>query len=202
MPGEYWLDHATGSLYLWPPDGFSSAEVVVSLLEAPLVRLESASFVELRDLTLEAGRSELVSVEGGDARSARGPHAAQRGHRRGLHLWKRAAGALVQRVRHGQRRAFGLRWRSSLPHAGEERGGELPLPPAVPLGVDLPPRGASRRRRQRRAQQLDPRPAPLGHSLRRQRAPRSSSTTSTTSVSSRATRAPSTPVATGALGAT
>lgn len=66
LPGEYWLDRSTGSLYLWPPNNFSSAEVVVSLLESPLVQLSSASFVELRDFTLEAGRSQLVRVDGGD----------------------------------------------------------------------------------------------------------------------------------------
>ncbi|MBK7578706.1 MAG: right-handed parallel beta-helix repeat-containing protein [Myxococcales bacterium] len=65
VPGEYWVDRNTGSLYLWPPDNFSSAEVVVSLLEAPLMSLDSATFVELRDFTLEAGRSELVRVNAG-----------------------------------------------------------------------------------------------------------------------------------------
>ena len=65
VPGEYWIDRATGSLYLWPPDKFAAAEVVVSLLEAPLVTLNGATHVGLRDLTLEAGRGELVRVTGG-----------------------------------------------------------------------------------------------------------------------------------------
>ena len=65
VPGEYWVDRNTGSLYLWPPAGFSSAQVVVSLLEAPLIRLKDASFVVIQDLILEASRSDLVSVEDG-----------------------------------------------------------------------------------------------------------------------------------------
>jgi hypothetical protein len=65
VPGEYWLDRATGTLYLWPPDGFAQAEVVVSMLESPLVTMTDASYVELRDLTLEAGRADLVQMDGG-----------------------------------------------------------------------------------------------------------------------------------------
>lgn len=65
VPGEYWLDRSTGTLYLWPPEGFAQAEVVVSMLESPLFRLSDASYVELRDLTLEAGRSSLVAIDGG-----------------------------------------------------------------------------------------------------------------------------------------
>jgi hypothetical protein len=64
-PGEYWIDRTTGSLYLWPPGGFATAEVQVTLLESPLVSLDGASFVEVRDLTLEAGRAELVRIAGG-----------------------------------------------------------------------------------------------------------------------------------------
>jgi hypothetical protein len=65
VPGEYWIDRATGMLYLWPPDGFAQSEAVLSTLAAPLFVLDQASYVELRDLTLEAGRSDLVKIEGG-----------------------------------------------------------------------------------------------------------------------------------------
>ena len=65
VPGEYWLDRTTGALALWPPAGFAQSEIVVSLLDSPLVRMSDASHVELRDLTLEAGRAELVQIVGG-----------------------------------------------------------------------------------------------------------------------------------------
>jgi hypothetical protein len=64
--GEYYIDHTSGTLYLWPPAGFSNAEVLVSVVGGPLVQLDGASFVELRDFSLEAGRSRLVRVQNGD----------------------------------------------------------------------------------------------------------------------------------------
>ncbi|MCA9595769.1 MAG: right-handed parallel beta-helix repeat-containing protein [Myxococcales bacterium] len=64
-PGEYWIDRAAKLLYVWPPSGFDGADVVVSVLSDALVTLQNASFVTLRDFTLEAGRSRLVRVEGG-----------------------------------------------------------------------------------------------------------------------------------------
>ncbi|HQF38817.1 MAG TPA: right-handed parallel beta-helix repeat-containing protein [Opitutaceae bacterium] len=68
QPGEYYLDRASGLLYLWPPAGFAAAsEVVVSLLETPLLRVADASWVTLRDFIAEAARKDLVSVSGGDS---------------------------------------------------------------------------------------------------------------------------------------
>lgn len=64
-PGEYWIDPTTQTLYLWPPAGFSNAEVIVSVLDKPLVELSDASYVTLRDFTLEAGRGQLVRIQGG-----------------------------------------------------------------------------------------------------------------------------------------
>jgi hypothetical protein len=65
VPGEYWIDRSDGTLYLWPPAGFAQAEVVVSMVASPLVGMTDASYVELRDFTLEAGRSDLVQIDGG-----------------------------------------------------------------------------------------------------------------------------------------
>jgi hypothetical protein len=65
-PGEWWLDRASGILYLWPPAGFETSDVVISTLPDPVVRVSSTgSWLEFRDLTIEAGRAELVRVEGG-----------------------------------------------------------------------------------------------------------------------------------------
>jgi len=61
-PGEWWLDRATGKLYLWPPTGFAQSDVTVSMMTDPLIELQGASFVELRDLVLETGRSSLLRV--------------------------------------------------------------------------------------------------------------------------------------------
>jgi hypothetical protein len=65
VPGEFYLDRTTGLLYLWPPDGASGQDTVVSLLDGPLVRLAAgAAFVTWQDLTLEDTRSTLLEVQG------------------------------------------------------------------------------------------------------------------------------------------
>ncbi len=63
-PGEWYLDRTSGLLYLWPPAGFGSySEVVVSLLETPLVRVDKAAHLGFRDLVFEAVRGKLVEAK-------------------------------------------------------------------------------------------------------------------------------------------
>jgi hypothetical protein len=65
QPGEWYLDHASGVLYFWPPKPVESGEVIVSLLEAPLLALNNVSNVTFQGLALEATRGNAVSLEGG-----------------------------------------------------------------------------------------------------------------------------------------
>ena len=65
-PGEWYLDRDTGILYFWPPTSLKSAEVLVSMLEVPLIVANGASNVVLRGLTLEAGRQHGVVVKDGE----------------------------------------------------------------------------------------------------------------------------------------
>jgi hypothetical protein len=60
-----YLDRQGGLLYLYPPGNLVNSEILVSLLDTPLVRLDTTSYVELRDLMLEAARGGLVEVNGG-----------------------------------------------------------------------------------------------------------------------------------------
>jgi hypothetical protein len=63
-PGEWYLDRANGLLYMWPSAGSGPAsEVVVSLPEVPLVRLESAKYIGFADLVVDAGRWQQVSAK-------------------------------------------------------------------------------------------------------------------------------------------
>ncbi|HEY3451008.1 MAG TPA: right-handed parallel beta-helix repeat-containing protein [Myxococcales bacterium] len=71
-PGEWYLDRGAGLLYLWPPSPIGAAEVVVSTLAGAVVEVSGASFVTLRDLDLEVGRTELVRISGGDHVSVHG----------------------------------------------------------------------------------------------------------------------------------
>ena len=64
--GEWYLDRDTGLLYFWPPSSIKRAEVVVSMLETPIIVAEGVSHVVFRGLTLEAGRQHGVVVKEGE----------------------------------------------------------------------------------------------------------------------------------------
>ena len=65
-PGEWYLDRTTGMLYFWPPGPLHKESVAVSMLDAPLVSVDSASYLTLRDLNFAHSRSSGVVVSGGD----------------------------------------------------------------------------------------------------------------------------------------
>lgn len=65
-PGEYYVDAKRGLLYFWPPAGTAGAELLASVVTAPLISLDEVSHVEFRDLTLEAGRGMGIRVKGGE----------------------------------------------------------------------------------------------------------------------------------------
>jgi hypothetical protein len=66
--GEWYLDRAAGILYFLPPAGTATAgahEVLLSLLEEPLLRLRGVSHVTFRGLILEATRGSAVEIRDG-----------------------------------------------------------------------------------------------------------------------------------------
>ncbi|MDX9978524.1 MAG: NPCBM/NEW2 domain-containing protein [Lentisphaeria bacterium] len=65
QPGEWMLDRESGRLYLLPPGDMAGAEIVVSMLAAPLLSLEKTRFVVVRDLVFEYGRGQGVQIRGG-----------------------------------------------------------------------------------------------------------------------------------------
>ncbi len=64
-PGEWYLDRRTTLLYFWPPEPIEKCEVMASLLETPLIRLENASYVTFRGMTMEVARGNAVEITGG-----------------------------------------------------------------------------------------------------------------------------------------
>lgn len=60
-PGEWFLDRATGDLYLWPLAG-TPKEAIVSELETPLIVVRGARDVTVEGMALEAGRGSGVQV--------------------------------------------------------------------------------------------------------------------------------------------
>ena len=65
QPGEWFLDRQRGRLYFWPPRPLDSAEVVLSLLAQPLLKLTDTSYLTFRGLDLEATRGSAVEIRGG-----------------------------------------------------------------------------------------------------------------------------------------
>lgn len=65
QPGEWFLDHDSGIVYLWPPKPLDACETTISLLDQPMVSLDGASHITLRGLTFECARGDAVRVKGG-----------------------------------------------------------------------------------------------------------------------------------------
>lgn len=63
--GEWFLDRPSGDLYFWPPGPMDHAVTTVSMLEGPMVVLDSTSHVIIRELTFEQSRGEGIKITGG-----------------------------------------------------------------------------------------------------------------------------------------
>jgi hypothetical protein len=64
-PGEWYLDRASGVLYLYPPSDPARAAVEVSLFGSPMVELDGAAHVVFRGLTWDLGRADAFHIKGG-----------------------------------------------------------------------------------------------------------------------------------------
>ena len=65
QPGEYYIDHNRGTLYFWPPSDIQQAEVVVSLVDDPIIHMKNTSNIIIQNLTLEVTRGDCLKMEGG-----------------------------------------------------------------------------------------------------------------------------------------
>lgn len=66
MPGEYYLNYATGILYLWPPTALDKADVQVTMMTAPfMIDMKEVSYVTFRGLTLENSREGGIKITSG-----------------------------------------------------------------------------------------------------------------------------------------
>jgi hypothetical protein len=64
-PGEWFLDRKAGILYFWPPATIGQDDVAVSILEEPLIDINSASHITIQGLIIECGRGEGVRITRG-----------------------------------------------------------------------------------------------------------------------------------------
>ncbi|WP_036963627.1 Ig-like domain-containing protein [Promicromonospora kroppenstedtii] len=66
-PGEYYIDRATGMLYLVPNASFLAERgaPVVTTLDEPMIRTDGTSYVTFDDLVLDYGRANAAVILGG-----------------------------------------------------------------------------------------------------------------------------------------
>lgn len=65
-PGEWYLNHATSTLYFWPTVPLEQSKALVSTLPN-LVTMKNVSHVTLRGLTMEAAQGTAMTIDGGDS---------------------------------------------------------------------------------------------------------------------------------------
>lgn len=64
-PGEWCVDIATQTLYLWPPAALVPGTLRIDDQPEPVIRLNGASNIQLRDLVVSGGLAEGIRVDGG-----------------------------------------------------------------------------------------------------------------------------------------
>ncbi|MFC1508678.1 right-handed parallel beta-helix repeat-containing protein [Candidatus Omnitrophota bacterium] len=64
-PGEWYLDKSEGVLYFWPPSLVEKGDVIVSVLEDPMISLDGVSNVTISDLTFEGSRAGAINSKDG-----------------------------------------------------------------------------------------------------------------------------------------
>lgn len=71
-PGECYLNRDKGILYLYPPCPLAVAEIEFSQTKVPMVTLDKASHVIVRDLVLETCRGTAMTIRGGESNRVMG----------------------------------------------------------------------------------------------------------------------------------
>ena len=64
-PGEFYVDRDTGKLYFYPPAGIKDGEVIVSTLDAPLIKVKGTSNLVLFGLTMECNWQNGIEIKEG-----------------------------------------------------------------------------------------------------------------------------------------
>ncbi len=63
-PGEWYLDRRAGVIYLWAPSPPKPGDIQVSLLDRPLVTMDSTNFIVMRDIHFDCSRGRGVVMTG------------------------------------------------------------------------------------------------------------------------------------------
>lgn len=65
-PGEWYLDHARGKVYLCPPKDLTNAVVELSAMPRPFVEIDGASHVRFEGIAWECGAADGIFIKGGE----------------------------------------------------------------------------------------------------------------------------------------
>lgn len=76
-PGEWFLDAKAGRLYFWPPDTTGTdpktpPELLLSLLDQPLLRMDNCTNLVVRGIVFEGTRATAVSIRSGASNRVEG----------------------------------------------------------------------------------------------------------------------------------
>jgi len=62
--GEWYLDREEGILYFWPIGEIENQNIMVSMMEEPLFKLDNTSYIEFKNITFELSRANLIEIRG------------------------------------------------------------------------------------------------------------------------------------------
>ncbi len=65
QPGEWYLDRSSGLLFFWPPQSLSAGKAFVSLLDAPMMQLDSTENIRVEGLSFAFSRGHGMVITGG-----------------------------------------------------------------------------------------------------------------------------------------
>jgi hypothetical protein len=63
-PGEWYLDRKAGTIYFWPPAPLQTGDLQVSILDQPMIAMDSVSFLTFRDIHFDCSRGRGITVSG------------------------------------------------------------------------------------------------------------------------------------------
>lgn len=63
--GEYYIDRATSILYCYEPKNFAKAEIILTILDAPLIDIQKASHIQFKHLNITGSRTTMVNITEG-----------------------------------------------------------------------------------------------------------------------------------------
>ncbi len=66
-PGEYYIHQEKSKLYFWPPEDPESGDLMISLLDKPLIKFENTSHLQILGISFEASCGSAVEIYDGQS---------------------------------------------------------------------------------------------------------------------------------------